>query len=55
MSLTAIIIIVLALGMILGGILLLRKSARKFDLSDEQLNKIKARNEAQDKKEEEGK
>lgn len=49
MSVTAIIITALALGIILGGILLLRKSAKKFNLTPEQLAKIKKRNEALDK------
>ena len=44
MSPSAIIIIILALGIILGGILLLKKSAKKFDLTSEQLEKIKERN-----------
>jgi len=51
MSITAIIIILLALGLILGGILLLKKSAKKFNLTDEQLKKIKERNQALDKEE----
>ncbi|MDP7591094.1 MAG: DUF2897 family protein [Litorilituus sp.] len=50
MSISAIIIILLALGLILGGILLIKKSAKKFNLSDEQLKKIKERNQALDKK-----
>lgn len=49
MSLSEIIIIVLALGSIVGGILLLKKSAKKFDLTPEQLKKIKKRNEDFDK------
>lgn len=53
MSITAIIIILLALGVILGGVLLLKKSAKKFNLSDEQLEKIKERNQALDKEENE--
>lgn len=44
MNFTALIIIALALGMIVGGILLLKKSAKKFNLSAEQLAKIKQRN-----------
>ncbi len=44
MSFSAIIITVLALGIIVGGILLLRKSAKKFDLTPEQLEQIKKRN-----------
>lgn len=49
MSLSEIIIIVLALGSIVGGILLLKKSAKKFDLTPEQLDKIKKRNDYLDK------
>ena len=40
----SIILISLAIGVILGGILVLRKSARKFDLTPEQLIKIQQRN-----------
>ena len=53
MSITAIIIILLALGLIQGGVLLLKKSAKKFNLSDEQLKKINERNQALDKEEDE--
>jgi hypothetical protein len=49
MSLTEIILTVLILGMIVGGLLLLKKSARKFNLTTEQLEKIKKRNEDLDK------
>jgi len=51
MSVTPIIIIVLAIGIIVGGIFLLKKSARKFNLTAEQLASIKKRNEALEKKE----
>jgi len=51
MSLTAIIITALAIGIIVGGILLLKKSAHKFNLTAEQLANIKKRNEALDKEE----
>ncbi len=44
MSFTAIIISLLALGIIVAGVLLLKKSARKFNLTAEQLDKIKKRN-----------
>ncbi len=44
----AMIVTVLALGMIIGGILLLKKSAKKFNLTPEQLEKIKQRNQALD-------
>lgn len=51
MSLTAIIITALAIGIIVGGIFLLKKSAHKFNLTAEQLANIKKRNEALDKQE----
>ena len=51
MSLTVIILISLALGIILGGVLLLKKSARKFDLTKEQLDNIKKRNKELDEQE----
>ena len=53
MSLTTIIIIVLAIGMIVGGILVLKKSAQKFNLTQVQLTKIKKRNEVLDKQDKE--
>lgn len=49
MSLTVIFIIVIALGTIISGIILLKQSATKFNLSEKQLNDIKARNKAIDK------
>lgn len=49
MSLSLIFIILIALGIIIGGVLLLKQSAKKFNLSPEQLKRIKARNEALDK------
>ena len=54
MSLTVVIIIVLSLGIIVSGILLLKQSAKKFKLSDKQLEEIKKRNDAlaQEEKEE---
>jgi len=51
MSLTAILITALAIGIIVGGILVLKKSAHKFNLTAEQLTKIKKRNAALDKQE----
>lgn len=51
MSLTETILIALALGIIIGGVLVLKKSARKFDLTKEQLKSIKKRNEELDKEE----
>ncbi len=51
MSLSGIILTILALGIILGGVFLLKKSAKKFDLTPEQLKKIKKRNKELDKEE----
>ena len=51
MSLTEVILIFLALGIIIGGVLLLKKSARKFDLTTEQLDSIKKRNKVLDEEE----
>jgi hypothetical protein len=51
MSATAIIIITLAIGIIIGGVLVLKNSARKFNLTPEQRDKIKKRNEALDEEE----
>ena len=53
MSLSVIIVITLALGIIVGGALVLKKSARKFDLTTEHLESIKKRNIELDKKEQE--
>ena len=44
MTLVEIIISVLILASILGGILLLKQTAKKFNLTPEQLAKIKKRN-----------
>ncbi|PYC25661.1 DUF2897 family protein [Pseudomonas alcaligenes] len=43
-------IIVLALGSILGSLLLLRDSARRLPLTEEQLKRIRQRNAEQDAK-----
>lgn len=51
MTTSAIILSILALGIIVGGILLLRKSAKKFNLTPEQLERIKRRNSDLDKTE----
>ena len=51
MSVTEIILITLALGIIVGGVLVLKKSARKFDLTKEQLEDINKRNKELDKEE----
>ena len=53
MSLSGIILTILALGIILGGVFLLKKSAKKFDLTPEQLSKIKKRNKELDMEEKE--
>lgn len=53
MSSIGAIIIILALAMIIGGVLLIKKSARKFNLTPEQLKNIKKRNEELDKNEQE--
>ncbi len=53
MSVIAIIITVLAIGIIVGGVFLLKKSAHKFNLTAEQLASIKKRNKALEKKEKE--
>jgi len=44
MSLSEIILTILTLGIIIGGVLLLKKSAKKLDLTPEQLKEIKKRN-----------
>lgn len=41
-------IMILALGSIVGGLLLLRDSARKLPLTEEQLKRIRERNAAMD-------
>lgn len=45
----AILVIVLALGIIIAGVLLLKKSAKKFILTPKQLAEIKQRNQLLDK------
>ncbi len=50
MSFLAIFTIVITLAIIVGGIMVLKKSARKFNLSDEQLKRIKQRNKEQNQK-----
>lgn len=47
MELTSSLILILALGIIIGGIMVLKKSARKFDLTKEQLKRIKQREQQQ--------
>jgi len=53
MSSSEIILTILAIGIIIGGVLLLKKSAKKFDLTPDQLNEIKKRNENLDKEDRE--
>ena len=53
MPITTIIITLIIFGVIIGGILVLKKTARKFNLTEQQLNKIKERNKALDKEEQE--
>lgn len=43
-------IMILAIGSIVGGLMLLRDSARKLPLTDEQLKRINERNVEQDAK-----
>ncbi|WP_081180539.1 DUF2897 family protein [Colwellia sp. PAMC 21821] len=50
MTFTTIIIIVIAVGSVIAGILLIKQSARKFELSDEQQNKVETRKAEQVKK-----
>jgi len=44
MLFTGIIIAIIALGIIVSAVLLLKHSAKKFNLTDEQLKNIKKRN-----------
>jgi len=44
MSAWVVFIIVMALSLIVGGIMLIKKSAKKFNLTPEQLERIKQRN-----------
>ena len=55
MSITGVLIILLCLGMIVGGILLLKKSAKKFNLTEQKLKDIKARNQQLEKEEQQEK
>ena len=50
MSIAAIFIIIIALGIIVGGIMVLKKSAQKFNLNKEQLKRIQKRSKEQDDK-----
>jgi uncharacterized membrane-anchored protein YhcB (DUF1043 family) len=55
MSITTAIISLLILGIIIGGVLVLKKTAKKFNLTEQQLDRIKERNKALDKKEQQDK
>jgi hypothetical protein len=44
----SIFIIIISLGIIVGGITMLKKSARKFNLNPEQLERIKKRSKEQE-------
>jgi len=46
----SIFIIIISLGIIVGGITMLKKSARKFNLNPEQLERIKKRSKEQEDK-----
>ena len=46
----SIFIIIIALGIIVGGITVLKKSAQKFHLNKEQLERIKKRSKEQEDK-----
>jgi hypothetical protein len=50
MSTVAIFIIIIALGIIVGGIMVLKKSAQKFNLNKEQLQRIQKRSKEQEDK-----
>jgi uncharacterized membrane protein (DUF106 family) len=52
MSIATIIISIFIFGVIIGGVMVLKKTARKFTLTEQQLKKIKERNKALDKEEE---
>lgn len=51
MSLSIIVLIIFILGFIFSGIILLKQSAKKFNLTEEQLTKIKKREKEQQIKE----
>ena len=55
MSLFGIVITVIALGSIIGSVYFIKKSAQKFNLTPEQLEKVKKRNDELDREEEEEK
>ncbi|MGB1197643.1 MAG: DUF2897 family protein [Thalassotalea sp.] len=53
MSIYFIFLIILAASLIIGGIMLIKQSAKKFNLTEQQLKDIKARNKALDEQEKE--
>lgn len=53
MNYLSILVILIALGIVVSAVLLLKQSAKKFKLTDAQIKKIKQRNIALDKQEEE--
>jgi hypothetical protein len=55
MSITTAIISLLILGIIVGGLLVIKKTAKKFNLTEQQLERIKERNKVLDKKEQQEK
>jgi len=55
MTVTIILIIVIAVGSVIAGILLLKQSASKFELSDKQQEKVERRKAEQLKKDQEQK
>lgn len=55
MTISSLIIIVIALATIVGGIMLLKKSAKRFNLSADALARIKKRNKVLDEQEEQEK
>jgi len=50
---TTVLIIVIAVGSVIAGLLLIKQSARKFELSDEQQEKVTNRKAEQLKKDQE--
>lgn len=50
MGITTILIIIIAVGSVIAGLLLIKQSARKFELSEEQQHKVNIRKDEQLKK-----
>ncbi len=55
MTFSAMLIIFITLAIIVGGIMVLKKSAKKFNLTDEQLKEIKRRKKEQNEKDNQNK